>query len=184
MNTDDDSRQWGLIIPNAPVPFAIMGPKGRHRQVLVRSADAPMDLVVSDSLGESSSVGISIMESVLRRSSPEHLVAKGQINSYSNHDPRGSFYSFAWRGLASKSKLLEIRESFNLIAPDLQIALRSGSPAEVEWTLAPLLLMCREANEQYLGMYQRRRFLLISTAVIYAILGFLILSRIVNRIPF
>jgi hypothetical protein len=91
------------------------------------------------------------------------------IASESTIDPRASYVSLVWRGLSSPSDMYDVQRALDLVALDLYGALRSSSKQAVEWQIAPLISLCKEATDRRLRRIDSLRASVILTMVAYAV---------------
>lgn len=141
------------IIRNSPIEFVVSGPVGGRDRVLLRSEGASLDLTAlsSQNMG---------FEHRLRRPDPLIALFAGrgrQINVVTSMtvpdferdtDSRQSSLSFAWVGFSSPSQTEHIRKTFNQCIPDLLDALKAEAIEDIEFSVAPIVLVCSDANER------------------------------------
>lgn len=146
-------RTTPLIVRNSPIEFVVSGPLGGRDRVLIRSEYAGLDVVALSSQS---------LETERRRPPSDPFVAffggsSRQLNVVSSMsvpdfrkdtDNRKSSLNFAWVGLASALRTDRIRDTFNRSLPDIFNALDSGTAEDVEFSIAPVVLVCSEAHEQ------------------------------------
>jgi hypothetical protein len=93
------------------------------------------------------------------RSDPHHIIDTNPPDS------RSSYYTFAWRGFASKSDLDKVARILDKQSNDIARATREGNIEDAEWQIAPIVLYCQRATEQHLA--KRSFWRIMSVAVIF-----------------
>lgn len=178
---ENEKRSSAILITRSPVPFAVMGSSHRHRRVLVTSDDANLDLIGIDSEHfwpgpHTTSSRISIFEWLNVPRELNAMIVRGPSTHEIDTDisarnrPRLTNLSFSWRGIASDNDYLRIENAFQARAVDLENAIKSGVPSEVEWQVAPLIALCNSATTAAVRKQRIRRtyfyFILISYTII------------------
>jgi hypothetical protein len=167
-----------MILDTSPISFAIVGPKGRHRGILVRSSLPCLDLVGLEHVDpKTSTANTSLISlfgsprafSLVRSASvvPADLLTEKGTEKGSTRDHRRSNLNFAWRGMASEEDLKQISETFTLITADLARALQENEASEVEWYIAPLITMCVASNLRWSSRVIFRRIVYLVVGSIY-----------------
>lgn len=175
-----------LLLSNSPIEFIFTGPLGGRDHILVKSANAGLDLI-----GLAAQPGVDPRESTSSDVLALIFGKTRQLNIVSSikspdlrpeADARESRFSFAWVGYASRLGVRHVEESLNLQLPDIYEAIRDRRAMppivpsdqkiqDIEWALGPVIYRCTEANERRL----RSRRLVWATSAIYLGLGFLAL---------
>ena len=160
------------IIKNSPIEFVVSGPLGGRDRILIRSDKAGLDIVAISSQS---------IHFDRRRRSPDPFIAlfgghTRQLNVVSSMsvpdfrkeaDIRKSSLNIAWIGNASIRRIDRIRDTFNRCLPDIINALQAGSAEDVEFSIAPVILDCSQANEEL----RRIRRAMVGILGIYGIIG-------------
>jgi hypothetical protein len=161
----------------------VSGPLGGRDRVLIRSENAGLDIVALSSQS---------LESERRATNLDPFVAffggrNRQLNVVSSmsvpdfrrdSDNRKSSLNFAWVGLASQLRTDLIRNTFNRSLPDIFHALHSGTIEDVEFSIAPVILVCSEAHERRRQIHRARIGILsIYSVIVIAIFIYLALKE-------
>lgn len=141
----------GFIIDNSSVEFALIGPKGKHRGVLVRSSDVGLDLIGFAELSSKESRREWGKFSVLNWFSLGSRYYHTKSHYFSNidedqYDNRSSDYDLIWRGFASSGDVKRISDEISRRAADLHGAIKNREIDEIEWQIAPLIALCQRAT--------------------------------------
>jgi hypothetical protein len=174
-------------LDQSPIDFVLVGPSGNHRRAIVRSIGKNMDLVAMDqkrSPGEEVFTSISFFDFLsyyLLRANPfnRYVVRSDQWNII-DEDHRTSYYSFAWRGLASESNIPHIEKLLNEISVDIAMALKTRREDDIEWLMAPIILSCQRATERRLRERAMFRLLSIGIGILLLVA---ILEPVLKRLP-
>lgn len=163
--------------------FVLIGPVGERDKILARSESAGMDLIGYAMDKDNSDEGESashILDIFLGRSRSLHRVSSWPVqNAEADEDKRKSSYRFAWVGKCSSRDLKAIKKSFNANVFDISQAISDGDSQQLELSVAPMLLRCSRANEQF-----RRRQRLMHLFLVTYIAFFLVAGASVYVRPF
>lgn len=158
------------VVANSPVEFAIIGPVGRKRGVLLKSENAGLDLLGSQSFitsdREKSIRTLFPMSPDYHRVSAEHKV---QIDE---EDPRLGEFWFLWKGIASEENEKVVQDEFTRRLADIIDSKRLA--VHVEWAVAPLVTICESYTKYYTERRNRRRWLLWIGLAMYLLLVILL----------
>jgi hypothetical protein len=165
-------RTTPLIVRNSPIEFVVSGPLGGRDRVLIRSENAGLDIVALSSQSlepEPRKPPYDPFLAFFGGSSRQlHVVSSMSVPDFrKDSDNRKSSLNFAWVGLASELRSQRIRDTFNRSLPDIFHALDSGTSEDVEFSIAPVILVCSEAHEQR----RRSHRALIGILSIYGVIG-------------
>lgn len=169
-----------VLFPNSPIEFAVSGPGGGRDRILVKSANAGLDLIGltaqldAEPQRRSSSDLLSLILGKTRQLNLVSSIPLADINP--DEDSRSSRFRFAWEGYASPIGMERVKKAFDLQLPELHRAIRNKDFQEIEWALAPLIYQCSEANERRL----RSRRMMLAVLAIYAISGLIGLLYLVT----
>ena len=148
-----------LVVTNSSVEFVLAGPSGGRDRIVVRSERASLDLVALAAEPRLGRRYWFLGPGFVRRLNViESQRAKDLIPG---SDDRKSSYRFAWAGRCSISSRDKIKKSLDSALSDLQSAIRRGDKTDVEFDIAPLILMCWRANRRVLWLYVAFLFYLI-----------------------
>lgn len=149
-----------LVISNSPIPFVISGPRGRHREVLVRSTHDNLDLISYDVSADRQREMVStvtILNALFSpsaeldrpnsvRSAPTIAISKGspseELERHVEVNERLTYLTFAWRGNASRRTIEQVEELFSKSSVDIYEAIREGSAHNLEWHLSEIIRAC------------------------------------------
>lgn len=147
-----EKPDFPINIENSPIEFALMGPLGRHRGVLVKSKNASLDLIGYDNphvdlfLGRNPYGSVSrgsilyLWRTALQR--PTVYVARSHGATLNNANTRKTYYNFAWRGMCDERDFQKFQSAFEESVPDLNEALEGNDLSQVEWTISGLVTAC------------------------------------------
>jgi len=76
-----------------------------------------------------------------------------------------------------------IEDAFNLNAADLQLGIESYDIDQVEWSLAPVIFSCSEANERAVRRLRLQRFTALVSLVVYALIAAVFLGNLFLSTP-
>ncbi|BAY46254.1 hypothetical protein SAMD00079811_38620 [Scytonema sp. HK-05] len=178
MDTSQPSKS--LIINNSPIEFAVIGPKGKPNGILVRSDNLKIDVIGLAALGSENSNSYSNSSRDLlfgnlffcpRKIWSVASVPLDQIDR--NWDERKSEYRFYWVGLCSRLDKESVRKTFNRQITDLFFGIEQNDIEQVEWSIAPVVLVCSEIHIRLV----KRQLRFITLLIMYAFI--VVLSFIV-----
>jgi len=146
-----------MIVTDSPVEFVLIGPHGEKPAVLARSAVASLELVgVSALSGEMPSPFDFTQKNFLgrvddRKGRPILWVTFRLQPPADAADSRERFVTFAWVGMSSRSDYEEINKQLANRLSDLYRAISESNSQDLEWLLAPVILLCLRANARRVG---------------------------------
>ncbi|EGW22672.1 hypothetical protein [Methylobacter tundripaludum] len=180
--TDQSQFTHMIIIENSPIEFLIVGPHDGRDKVIVRSANAGLDLlglaVESSSSSAKSDMPSSTISSLIGSSRQLNVVNSYPVDDLKpRSDARKSKMKFAWVGDCGSIRREQIQQSFERSLSDLRNALNDTNETLVEWSIAPVVFQCSMAKEQRLSF---RRFFYVTLAI-YGIAGLFALGYLVAR---
>ena len=149
---DSNQHNQSLTIHNSPIEFVVVGSKGKHNGVLIRSENLKTDLIGFAARGRKDKDNYSTLSLLffnlipLRRMYVVNSSSSRSIKYEYYLDERESEYRFCWVGESSSSDRESIRDTFNRYIEDLLLGLQEGDYEQVEWNIAPVILRCSEAN--------------------------------------
>lgn len=174
-----------IVIENSPVSFVISGPRGRHREGLVRSTHDNLDLVSYDHspdyhrelvlspfaiLNSLFFTQVEVERSNSVRSAPIVGVSRG--NEYD--DERLSYLTFSWRGNASRNTVEIVEDLFQKSSVDIFEAIQEGDSARLEWHLSAIIHACIYATT---SVENRRKA--IARLTIFVVGGYFVIAAAV-----
>jgi len=171
-----------IIIENSTVEFIIVGSHDGRDKVVVKSANAGLDLigVAAESRKEPFYSATSSLMLSLFGSAPRHLnlVTSYPVDDFDlRSDTRQSTMKFAWVGDCSGIREESIGEAFKQSVPDLRQAIQDSNLADLEWSISPVILRCVAATQRRMRL---RRFFYTSLAI-YAIAALLAVAYAITR---
>lgn len=163
------TRSEPIVIKNSPTSFVISGPRGVHREVLVRSAHNNLDLINYDPdkiLGATDTISLRDFlqpesQSVLRTYAVRSL-------SIAPVEGRSTYLTFVWKGYASTSRIERIGEMFAKATPDIMSAIDDRAYGALEWHLSGLVRACEQASAARLARNSRFRNVVYVSLAMYA----------------
>lgn len=172
-----------LVIHRSPIEFVVVGPRGKRDGILVRSENPPLDLIGFAAIGRErndSSGPLGFFFPSLRRG--RYSVESFPLqHSAGEWDERKSGYRFCWVGMCSESDREKIHEAFNRYAADLLSGIQERDIDQVEWSLAPVILHCLEAQTRF--KKRRLMFPILLAAYVMALLIALIVRVAMEFAP-
>ena len=164
-------NQLPFIINNSPIDFIVVGPYDGKDKVILRSANAGLDLIgLASQTSELFGFNVPTPMLSLFTGTPRQLnvVESNPVEDFHIQiDSRYSTMRFAWVGDCSSFKGIE--EAFILAVPDLQRAIQKSMISDIEWSVGAVILECLKAGERR----RRSRRLIYMSLVIYGIIGLL-----------
>jgi len=170
-----DKKAPLFVLSNSPVEFVLVGPRGRHRGILLRSHNAGLDLVGAAADPFKNEPGPIFQRAalgILALGEAEVLAVRS--HSFKNQTPlsedtRASGYAFLWKGLANARQVGEIEAELSKRVSDLHQGILAADIDELEWHVAPIVTLCAHA------MQKRRRLRIVSVLFLgLALLGYLV----------
>ena len=180
---DGNAESVSITLTGSSLPFVLIGPAGKHRRVLVKSVEDTLDLVGLDGLPEDFQrdrpVGLDVFAlNFGRKERGQRNIVRGRDSvAVGNGDKRTTFYSFAWRGLATTRDCEEISDQLNRISKDLEKALNDNRVDDVEFVLASIVLLCERINERRTGARVTIRIFFALSLVAYGVIGLYFLLK-------
>lgn len=175
----------GIVLEGGSLPFALMGPAGGHRRVLVRSRGATLDLIGLDGWPDEDPklhvrlFDLNLFQLGFGEPTPRNIVRSNVPVTIGGDDPRSSFYSFVWRGHATSNDRAMVRDLLQSITTDLELALTENRIDDLEITLSPLILFCQKISEKRARMRTNFRTMLAFAVLIYAVMAvWLLIARV------
>lgn len=167
-----------LVLEQAGLSFALMGPMGSHRGILARSDHDNLNLagfdnpLIANTYVKDSTSG-KFLSTVAQ---PYAVHTDASVAQIILDDWRTTHLTFAWEGLATKDDVQKIQHLFREMAPDLFTAIKAGSHRSLEWQLSGMILLCERITERN----RRRRkynlaliqFMAILYVMAFAYMGF------------
>jgi hypothetical protein len=186
--TDDDEyatrpnqQESIVVIESSPIAFAIVGPSGRHRAVLVRSALPCLDLIgLSRESPEQARPRDTFINRLLGTLSEQGAIQSAPVPANfmyrsdditSQTDERSSKLTFSWRGFNDYAGMESLTDTFTQMTPDLVAVLKKGYKQDIEWQVAPLILRCIAMNNRV-----KRRMILTRVASLAVITVYFFLA--------
>ncbi len=167
-----------IIIQNSPVEFLVTAQVGGKDLVVIKSIDAPLDLIGVVTGGGSFNGATTISNTILAdfffgESRQLNVVAGYPVSDLlANADTRTSSMKFAWVGECSEYRRERVQESFRTASPEIVRSLICQDVALVEWSLGDVVLQCSLASQRK----THRRRLFAATLIIYGIAALLAIS--------
>lgn len=154
---------------DSPIEFTIVGPYSGRDIVLARSKGAGIDLI-----GLSVSYVAPHSSDTLATFFPQSRQVNSIRASYlpdvePSKDSRSADIVLSWSGVATQFDYKRISRSFNFQAPEIVFYARNGDKQSLEMAIAPVVLLCSQANEKRL----KSRRLLVATFYLYIAMGVL-----------
>jgi hypothetical protein len=187
---NEPGRREAIVIDSSPIPFAIVGPLGRHRAILVRSSLPCLDLVGLSpdrkNVGENTMItrlfGPTANSAIIESSAAISAdFFSGLADGEESTDYRRSKLTFSWRGLANQQGVEKLSRMFSEITPDLIAVLRKGKLSDIEWQIAPLIAACTDLNIRESGRLRRLRIIFYTIVLIYLALISFVAATYISR---
>jgi len=172
-----------VIISNSPHPFIVTAQVDGKDVVVIRTVDAPLDLLGVVSGGSSITGAITGSNTFLEdfffgASRQLNVVASFPVSDLLiNSDTRTSSMKFAWVGECSDFRRERVLESFRSASAEILRSLKSQDSAGIEWALGEVLLQCSVAGQR--RAHRRRMF--VPILIIYAIAALFAISYLLAR---
>lgn len=142
-----------IILRRSPMPFVMTGPGGHADAVLIRSDSAPIDLLGFAAVGkgddqsrrDGSLVEFFIWSVVLLRPAKKMWLVEATVghDASRDNDSRTVLYRFCWQAEGTTDSVERVELEFKRRIADIVIALRSNDKAAIEWSISPLIYLCR-----------------------------------------
>jgi hypothetical protein len=172
-----------VVISNSPHPFIVTAQVDGKDVVVIRTIDAPLDLLGVVSGGSSITGAITgsntLSQDLFFGASRQLNVVAGYPVSdlLINSDTRTSSMKFAWVGECSDFRRERVLESFRSASAEILRSLKSQDSAGIEWALGEVLLQCSIAGQRKAD----RRRLFITFLIIYTIAALFGISYVLAR---
>jgi hypothetical protein len=168
---DDRVKTNEVIVKNSPVEFVIIGPKGEHRGIIVRSEHAGADIVGAAAYSEFSKFDVFKMNKVfpfyIFKGKDEYNFARSYTLSNLDSDDRLSDYFFVWKGKATKKDIHYIEKEFSRRASDIRYAVKDNDTSRIEWNVGPIVYLCEQASMSYEKKRKLNIYLLFGILILY-----------------
>lgn len=162
------TRSEPIVIRNSPTSFVISGPRGVHREVLVRSAHNNLDLINYDPDEIRGATDTVTLRDFLQPESPSVLRTYAVRSlSVAPVEGRSTYLTFVWKGYASTSRIERIREMFAKATPDILNAIDERAYGTLEWHLSGLIRACEQASAARMARNTRLRNVVFMSFALY-----------------
>lgn len=184
-----------LIIRGSPVDFVLVGPRGSRIGLIARSEAYRLDLLgftVSTMAGGAAAKyrsyrrpQSSLISTLLDASNTTQMNVvecepiDDPINPY---DDRLVSYRFSWIGKCSEERRRDIQSLLDTRISDMYRALRTEDPEHIEWSISPMIYLCREADIEVRRQAISRILLYAISLLIVATLFFALVIPALQRL--